>query len=203
MASPEREERDPRASTILSTLEGALGPLTWKPSDDLIRRVERARRRKMGRGMGLGLVAVSLIGAAALTFTAATYEVSALLAVVAALVLFGAAWLVREAQGAPPFPFAVFKEGVFVPATFESSPGISKFGPARAMPRSKIKAVEDMRTGGDRAVIVWTREGYGGVVSGKVGEVAMTQEEQDAALDGFLAALRATGLDKQAKDEAA
>jgi hypothetical protein len=203
VASPKSEKRDLRSSPVLSVLEGELGRLTWKPSDDFIRRVERARRRKMGRGMGLGLVAVSLIGGAAFTFSATTYELSALLSVLGALLLFGAVWLMRAAQRAPPFPFAVFEDGVFVPATFESSPGISKFGPARAMRRSKIEAVEDMRRDGDRAIIVWTLAGYGGVVSGKVGEVTMSQEEQDAALDGFLGAVQAIGVQRKGKDKVA
>src|SRR5206468_9400573 len=111
-------------------------------------------------------------------------------ATAAALLFFGALWLMRDARVAPPFPFAVFEGGVFVSATFENALDSQKFGPARAIRLSKIKAVEDIRRKGERAVIVWTRAGYGGVVTGRVGDVELSKDEHSAALDGFLGALK-------------
>jgi hypothetical protein len=115
-------------SPVLEALQEELGRVTWLPSYDLVKSVERSHRRKSGRGLGLGFIGAAVAGGAALTFSPDSFAVSASLASAAGLLFLGSFWLVREARAAPPFPFAVFEEGVFVPATFENALDVQKFG---------------------------------------------------------------------------
>ena len=92
---------------VIELLQKELGRLTWMPSYDIVRRVERARRRKSGRGLGLGFIGIAFAGGAALTFSPESFAASASLATAAGLLFMGSFWLMRDARVAPPFPFAV------------------------------------------------------------------------------------------------
>ena len=188
------QETEGEVPPAVKFLSQELGPLQWAPPPSVIARVEAARRGKMRLGLGLGLGALVAVAASVLTVAPGLYGIATVSTVLAVLLFAASVWLTGAARRAPPFPFAVFEEGVFVPATFENLPGLQKVGPARAVRRSRVKRFEDVRLPEGRAILLWTKTGTGGIVSGRVGDVDIPAGEVDPLLDGFKAALRAIGI---------
>lgn len=189
-------------SPVLAFLIREFGPVKWLPPRELVERVARERTKTFQRGLALGLGAVASILAAVATVGPGTYSFSTIFTALAVLLFVGCVWLTKSARDAPPFPFAVFEDGVFVPATFENIPGLQKMGPARAIRKSKIKRIEDVRREGGRAILLWTKAGTGGIVSVPVGDAKIPPEEPDRVLDGFKEALLSIGIQEAVSGEA-
>ena len=111
-------------------------------------------------------------------------------------------WAWRSVRPGSPVSLAVFDNGVLVPATFQSAPGIARLGGPHAFLQSELATIEDLRRPEGRAVILRTRAGSGGIVSGQIEGVRLSHQEAEWLLDDLLRALVPLGLKAQRQDEA-
>jgi hypothetical protein len=171
-----------------------LGERRWSITPELEARVRAAQRRRRMDGLkatAVGVLALALGGAAALP---GTYDVATVFMIIGLLLIAVGAWAWRSGSQGGDDIVAVYENGVLVPSTFESVPGISTVGGPKIFLRAEIVRAEDVRGPEGRAVVLRTAGGRGGIVSGRIGTVRMTPEETERVLDEFLRALTSLGI---------
>ncbi len=179
-----------------------LGEVVWSPPKFVRERAQKAKRRASGQAQVLALLALAVLLVAAVgPDFEATFRAG--IGVLGVALLIGFLWGISSARQMGEVHFAVRKNAVLLPASFESAPGLSSLGPPVTLKLGRIKRYEDMRKPEGRAVIVWSGTGQGGVVSNAIGAVDLTAEEQTEILDGFVGALKSVGiLEGQAAEDA-
>lgn len=172
------------------------GELVWSPPKFVGERAQRARRRASGQAQVLALLALAVLLVAAVgPDFEATFRAG--IGVLGVALLIGFVWGIGNARAMGEVHFAVRKNAVDLPASFESAPGLSSLGPPVTLKLGRITRYEDMRKPEGRAVIVWSGTGQGGVVSNAIGAVDLTPEEQETILDGFVGALKQVGVPEE------
>lgn len=179
-----------------------LGAQRWGPPPDLVARVADFRKRRVRDGLKLMALAGLTLAAGAFTVAPGTYTVATIFTLTGLLLVAVGFWAWRSVRPGTPVSLAVFENGVLVPETFQSVPGIAKLGGPHAFLKSELAAVEDLRRPEGRAVILRTRAGSGGIVSRQIEGVQLTHQEAEWLLDDLLKALVPLGLRAPEQEEA-
>jgi len=168
----------------------------------LVARVAAFRKRRVRDGLKLLALGALALVVGALSIAPGTYTLATIFTLMGFLLLAVGFWAWRSVRPGTPLSLAVFDNGVLVPATFQSVPGIARLGGPHAFLKSELATVEDMRRPEGRAVILRTRAGSGGIVSGQIEGVRLSHEETEWLLDDLLRALVPLGLKAPEQEEA-
>jgi hypothetical protein len=195
-------EQGPRAANLWPA---ELGAQRWGPPPELVARIADFRKRRVRDGLKLTALGGLALAAGAVSIAPGTYTVATIFTLMGFLLLAVGFWAWRSVRPGTPVSLAVFDNGVLVPETFQSVPGIAKLGGPHAFLKSELATVEDMRRPEGRAVVLRTRSGGGGIVSRRIEGVQLTHQEAERLLDDLLKALAPLGLkapDQEEADEA-
>jgi len=171
-------------------LQAELGPRLWGPPRELEARAARERRTDRTRALLLYAGALAAVVGAAVTAAPGSYGSSTGLSAAGGLLALAGTWLLYRAGRHEGVSLGVFEGGVLLPSSFESVPGLSTMGGPVFIRREEVDRVEDMRSGEDRAIVVWSKAGRSGLLSGRLEGGTMTPAKSGAILDDFSAALR-------------
>lgn len=184
---------DPAPPAADSALEAQVGRRLWGPPEAVERAGEpRAAGLRYG-ALGLLLAAVVSITMAAAQAGPGSYDAATALMVVGVILAILAAWAFYRATRQGSFTLGIYERGVFLPRSFESAPGIATMGGPVFIRRADVDRVEEMRAGGERAVVVWSKAGRSGIVSARPEGSRLTAGEADALIGDFMRQLQTAG----------
>jgi hypothetical protein len=183
--------------------EGLGAPL-WEPPAHLLERGSKKAQGRTGVGVFLSIAAVvCMVAAAMVAGPGGGYDTATALMVVAVIIGIVASWVLYAARKLRRIRFGIYPTGVLMPASFESVPGLSTLGGPVAIARGDIDRVEDLRAGGDRAIVVWSKAGRSGILSAKPEGLELTDEESVELLELFVRALAKWGIEAGGEGEGA
>lgn len=186
-----------------SALEAQVGRRLWGPPEEAERSADR--RTASLRYQAVLLVAMALVAFVAAASSAApgSYDLSTALMLAGGLLALLASWLFFRATREGGFTLGVYERGVLLPSSFESAPGLATMGGPVFIRTADVDRVEEMRSGGERAVVVWSRAGRSGIVSLQPEGSRLPPEQAEALLDDLLGELKKRGFGSRAASDVA